>query len=185
MKVHAAHCDNCGAPLEIPVRARRTTCLYCESSLEVVRRNASVTTTGTEGLERRLENTERELERRRIRERLRKIDDRWVQYRSTFMRDGHVTIPTRTGAKTLLWIGLAVGGFAGLLALDGHPLATIGIVGGVFCLLGSVVVRREADRFEAARQRHWKRRSTLSRKLRSLREAPAEEPGGAPGRPTA
>ena len=36
MRVVGANCDHCGAPLEIPLKAKRVTCLYCDTALEVV-----------------------------------------------------------------------------------------------------------------------------------------------------
>ncbi len=176
MKIISSHCDNCGAPLEIPVRARRVTCLFCESVLDVIRTDSVVTTQVIEELRSRIEKTERDLQSIEVREQLRRYDESWAQYRRTFRAhksEGRVT--TKGEAEGMILFGGAIM-ILGVLVFAfvppvGAPLLALGIAP----LLVGLILRPDAIRYQRARGKFVMGRRRLSEKLKELREDAAPE----------
>ena len=103
MKIVHLTCDQCGAPLEAPARARRFACDYCGSKLEV---DAS-----------KPEHPPRPPQMEQsdeLRRRLQKVDDAWVRDRERFVRkgrDGFSRIPGVVIPVLFSAMGIAFGVF--------------------------------------------------------------------------
>lgn len=175
MRIVCANCDHCGAPLEIPFKAKRVTCLYCDASLEVVRTDSTISTTVLEQIDRRMSGLETEVERMKLRDRLRAIDENWRDYRKRFVKpDGTGGVPTRGAAQALLTFSVILLGTGGLALFIGSVFGLgILLVGSVLSLLGMFNMS-QASEFDAQRRHYRIRRQNVLRELDGLREdAPA------------
>ena len=160
MRVITLSCNQCGAPLEVSHRAKFVTCNFCTARLEIKREAGS---TWTE----ELEELRSELRKLKSRAELTKYDERWKLSRRRLMnrqKNGEFTIPTRTGALAIFFVFFAPLSFVFAFHPDGNVL-----VGLIFLLVGIVVKKYQfskADRFAEARDRYWKGRRNLIKRLR-------------------
>ena len=177
MKIACSHCDNCGAPLEIPARAHRVTCLYCESSLEVLRTDSVVTTAVIDELRKRVTFSENEIRSIKLREQLNASDHQWkLILRQYGVREEIGRLHTRSEATSVLIFGVTVSlissgclwwtWFIGIhrptIAL---PLGLLGVPFGALAIHTGLTCRSRVAEFERARARHIKKRRALLKEL--------------------
>ena len=171
MRVVGANCDHCGAPLEIPLKAKRVTCLYCDTALEVVRTSSTVSTAVIAEIQNRVSEVENEVERLKLRDRLRTVDQGWSDYRKRYLRpDGTGGVPTRGGAQAFLIIAVTLFVLGGFCLVIGSELG-FGLAGlGAVLSVAGMIQMSSAQRFERHRRRYQRRRREILRELRVLRE---------------
>ena len=112
MELETLSCNNCGAPLDVPLAANYVTCAHCGSRL-VVQRSASVHYTEVlerlDKLDSRTHNVEAELRAMRLEKAIEELDDSWrVQSRkfAAIGKNGSISMPT--GGDVYFYIALAI-----------------------------------------------------------------------------
>lgn len=139
-------CNQCGAPLEVPLGTRIVTCNYCSSRLEV-HRSGSVSYTSTlEAIQEQTAQMAEDLGAIRLQNELEQLDRQWALEQDHYRRrrkDGTTTLPdTGSGAMiaqgvfAVFFVIVAVGmgmsalsaGAPGLFALVPFGMAVVAIV---------------------------------------------------------
>jgi len=163
MKIVATHCASCGAPLEIPLRAKRVTCLYCETVLDVVSTGSVLTTRVVEELLARVTGTELSLEWLKIQQRIQSLDHEWMRYRNEVMIRHKGGIPTQGASYVLYLFALVTSVVAFATLKDGGAIGFLLAVG--FVAFGWSNSSSASD-FEARRANYRTRREILVEQLR-------------------
>lgn len=100
MKILSLNCNHCGAPLDVPAKAKFVTCGFCDSRLAI---QHSGNTYSTEVMEQLVQKTDaiqddvRELKRRAA---LSELDLRWEQNKRQFIvkgKNGSESLPSAVG----------------------------------------------------------------------------------------
>ena len=90
MKVISVSCNHCGAPLEVPKKARFVTCKYCSSRLAIKATESATYTEVLEAIGERTEKIAQDVETIKLQNRLERLDREWQTDRRRFMtRDKH------------------------------------------------------------------------------------------------
>jgi LSD1 subclass zinc finger protein len=114
MKLLALNCNRCGAPLEVPEKAKFVTCTFCQTQLAVQRSGGAAYTEALEKLDERTEQIADDVEILKLQAELDRLDREWTSGRERYMRadnNGVMSVPTRAGALAVMLIS-TVGGIA-------------------------------------------------------------------------
>ncbi|MEO1524524.1 MAG: hypothetical protein AAFX06_03770 [Planctomycetota bacterium] len=136
MKVISLNCNHCGAPLDVPEKARFATCGFCEARLAIERTGNSYSTSVLDEIKETTQQIARDVAELKNSEELRRLDDQWNSKREQFMvtrKNGSRRLATKNDA--LLGSVLAFGfGIVWLIFA-----ASIGAPG-FFLLFGMIVI---------------------------------------------
>lgn len=111
MKIISLNCNHCGAPLEVPAKARFVTCGFCEAKLAVEHTGNSYSTSVLEDLKQTTEQIARDVAAIKSSSAIEKLDAQWERSRSQHLvtgKHGHQSLPTKGGAVAG---GLFIAGF--------------------------------------------------------------------------
>jgi len=147
MRVLDLNCNQCGAPLEVPRKARFVTCSFCNSRLQIQREGAAVFTEALEEINEDLEQIKRYTA-------LIRLDQEWAASRENYVvRDKHGVsrIPTAQGSRIAMIGVIVFGGFWTLFASSlGAPgfFPLFGVFFVVFGVLTSRLAMKKAQDYE-------------------------------------
>lgn len=159
MKLLNVSCNHCGAPLEVPSKARFVTCTFCDSRLEVERSGTVYFTSVLEAVG----DIKEDVKTIKLQNELERVDREWTMQRQQLMstdKHGRVHVPTQIGGVIMIVVGM----IAGFIALS-----VVGAIGFVFIAIGSlggIFTIRRAQRYEASRMRYQQRRRKALKDLR-------------------
>ena len=183
MKLLALNCNRCGAPLEVPQKAKFLTCTFCGTQLSVQRSGGAAYTEALEELGERTEKLVDDVEVLKLQGELDRLDREWTKHREQYMvrsEEGVMVVPNQSNARlgkvilvvfgvifTLVSSFMAlsvtlVGGFFGLLFMI-FPFFGVG-----FIVLGVVTSNRHSKKaveFEEARRAYEDERRELALRL--------------------
>ena len=114
MKLLALNCNRCGAPLEVPEKAKFVTCTFCQTQLSVQRSGGAAYTEALEKLDERTEQIADDVEILKLQAELDRLDREWTSGRERYMRtnqEGVMSVPNRSAAVIGMIISI-VGGLA-------------------------------------------------------------------------
>ena len=139
MRVLDLNCNQCGAPLEVPRKARFVTCAICNTPLQIQHEGAAVFTEALEEINEDLEQIKRNTE-------LIRLDQEWAGSRENYVvrgKHGSSRIPTVQGSRMGM-IGVIV--FGGLWTLFASSLGAPGFfpLFGVFFVAFGIFASRQA-----------------------------------------
>ena len=173
MELMTLACQQCGAPLEVPVAANVVTCPHCQTQLAVVRTERETFTETLASLAERASRTEQQLAKLNLQQELERIDHDWDRLREQYLEyHGHgfrmePSMLLQGGAGLLIAAG---GAFVISLAAT-WAVPAFWVVGGVFVLVGLLIGIqgiRKVLHFETARKRHQAKRRDLLRRIREM-----------------
>lgn len=184
MKIIALNCNHCGAPLEVPAKARFVTCGFCEAKLAVEHTGNSYSTSVLEDLKQTTEQIARDVAAIKSSTAIEKLDAQWERSRSQHMvtgKHGHQSLPTKGGAIAagvfiagfgLFWTIMAAGitGAGGRMGAPGvfriFPL--FGILFIAFGLFNAFRIYSKAESYEKdIRDYQRQRRELISKEKKS------------------
>ena len=183
--MEALNCNNCGAQLDVPVRANFAMCAYCGSRLVIKRSATAAYTEVLERLDQRTASMSADLEAIRLQNQLEQLDREWQMEREQYLirsKGGSTHVPESTVADTgcmviFAVIGIAVAGVSSFVTVAmmtggaelGSCLPLIGV--GFGLLFAALAVRGGTQANENARQygnavrSYQRRRHRLVRRL--------------------
>ncbi|MCO8122081.1 hypothetical protein NHH03_10055 [Stieleria sp. TO1_6] len=177
MKVISLTCNHCGAPLEVPAKARFVTCGFCEARLAIEHTGNSYTTSVLEELQETTAKLAQDVAQIKQSSEIDRLDSQWLQTRSQHMvtnKNGHQSLPTKGGAIIggvvitlfgLFWTVMALGitsagagmGAPGVIRL--FPLFGLLFVG--FGIFMSFRMHHKADAYQKDLQQYRRKRQDL------------------------
>ena len=179
MKVISLNCNHCGAPLDVPAKARFATCGFCEAKLAIEHVGNSYSTTVLDELKETTAQIAKDVAEIKSSSEIKDLDARWQQERLTHMvtgKHGHQSLPTKTGAVAggifiagfgLFWTIMAAG-ITGSGARMGAPgvIRIFPLFGVLFIAFGVFTAFRifsRAEAYERANRSYLDQRRKLSR----------------------
>jgi len=176
-KLLALSCNHCGAPLDVPPRAKYVTCAHCATRLKVMKTENAAYTEILEEVMQKTQEVADDVAVLTLQGELDRIDRSWEKRRENFMisdKHGHKHVPSTfntvgTGAFggviMLIWVGFSVS--------SGMPKEMAMIVGGIACLVvGSAIIGFGKVRvYEQEKAKYTRRRREKYRELRSAKQA--------------
>ncbi|QDV41924.1 hypothetical protein Enr13x_17670 [Stieleria neptunia] len=179
MKVISLNCNHCGAPLDVPAKARFATCGFCQAKLAIEHVGNSYSTTVLDELKETTDRIARDVAEIKSSSEIKELDSRWQQERLSHMvtgKHGRQSLPTKTGAVAggvmvavfgLFWTIMAAG-ITGAGSRMGAPgvfsiFPLFGIVFIVFGVFMSFQVYSRAESYEQANQKYLDERRKLAR----------------------
>lgn len=174
MKVISLNCNDCGAPLDAPEKAKFITCSFCNSRLAIQRTGSSYSTELLEELRDTTQSLADDVAKIKTRSEIEELDRAWELEREDFMvsgKDGRRSLPTKGGSIvggvmvacigifwTIFTSGITAGapGAARIFPLFGLLFAGFGVV---MSFLGY----QRADAYERAHREYQDRRQELMR----------------------
>lgn len=174
MKLLSLNCNQCGAPLEAPQKAKSVVCTFCEARLAVKQTASAFYTESLEHVEAPTQTIQNDAEEIRVQKELLRIDREWDEQREGFVRrdqHGNIRVPSRSDAISI-GVGVAIGSLAVI------AMAFIPGVPGAFALFGLAAVAAGAvfvvavwgnvKKYEEKRDAYQRRRQVILDKLRSI-----------------
>lgn len=180
MKVISLNCNHCGAPLEIPAKARFATCGFCEARLAVEHVGNSYSTSVLEDLKETTNQIARDVAEIKSSNEIQNLDAQWQRDRVRHLvtgKHGQQSLPTKSGAVVggvmiagfgLLWTIMATG-----ISSAGSRMGAPGVFG-IFPLFGvlfigfgivmSFVTYSRAEAYEKANKKYLAERRRLAMK---------------------
>ncbi|QDV84059.1 hypothetical protein [Stieleria sp.] len=179
MKVISLNCNHCGAPLDVPAKARFATCGFCEAKLAIEHVGNSYSTTVLDELKETTAQIAKDVAEIKSSSEIKELDSRWQQERLSHMvtgKHGHQSLPTKTGAVAggvmvavfgLFWTIMATG-ISGAGSRMGAPgvFRIFPLFGVLFIAFGVFMAFRiysRADTYERANQQYLSKRRQLAR----------------------
>jgi uncharacterized Zn finger protein (UPF0148 family) len=119
MKLLALNCNQCGAPLEVPAKAKFVTCNFCSTRLSVQRTDKVAYTEAIEEIQERTRQMSEDLKYLKKQSAVEDLDRSWRRRREQFMvrsEQGELSVPRKgtaigigifTTLAGLLWMGFA------------------------------------------------------------------------------
>jgi hypothetical protein len=171
MEIESLSCNNCGAPLDVPLPASFITCGYCGSPLSIRRTEGIHYTLMLEQLEEHTADLTRRAEYLRLRDELETVDTEWVRERKQYLTrrlSGTLQAPTRS--YLVRSIGMAVVAcvlttwwfFATANAGSGASFfGWIGAVFSVIAIANATRITTNANNYNIARQEYQQQRKEL------------------------
>ena len=179
MKVISLNCNHCGAPLEVPEKARFATCGFCEAKLAIEHTGNTYSTSVLEDLKETTEKIARDVAAIKSSSKIKQLDSEWQQERLQHLvtgKNGQQSLPTKGGAVIggimiagfgLFWTIMAAG-ITGAGARMGAPgvvrifplFGVLFIIGGLFM---SYSIYSRAEAYERANKSYLDRRRRLAR----------------------
>ena len=159
MKIISLNCNNCGGPLDVPVKARFVTCGFCNCRLEVQQTGNTFSTEVIEQLIQQTNQIQDDVEYLKRKAAIAELDEEWKSQKSKFTvrsKGGRVSVPTQTDAF--------IQGFLGII----FAIVTSFILGPIAILLGILLIAKvsvhaqKAVDYNAALKRYQKRRQKLT-----------------------
>ncbi|KAA5547062.1 hypothetical protein FYK55_01190 [Roseiconus nitratireducens] len=101
MKVISLNCNHCGAPLEVPKKARFVTCGFCESKLAIEHSGNTYSTAVIEELQETTQQLARDVARIKSSSDIERLDAQWERKREQHMitgKHGAKSLPSKGGA---------------------------------------------------------------------------------------
>ena len=111
MKVISLNCNHCGAPLEVPAKARFVTCGFCEARLSIEHTGNTYSTSVLDELKQTAEQIARDVAELKSNSEIQQLDGQWEQTRRQHLithKSGQQSLPTKSGAA---FAGIAIGTF--------------------------------------------------------------------------
>ncbi len=183
MKLLALNCNRCGAPLEVPQKAKFITCTFCQTQLSIQRSGGAAYTEALEELGERTEQLVDDVEVLKLQGELNRLDREWMKHRERYMvrtQEGVMVVPSQSKSqvgKVILVVFGSIFTLVGLFMASG-VMAMSGVIGLVFMIfplfgvgfiiLGVVMCNRYAKKaaeFEEARRAYEEERRELSLRL--------------------
>ncbi|QEG01261.1 hypothetical protein Mal15_53370 [Stieleria maiorica] len=179
MKVISLNCNHCGAPLDVPAKARFATCGFCQAKLAVEHVGNSYSTSVLDELKETTEKIARDVAEMKSSSEIKELDERWQRERLSHMvtgKHGQQSLPTKTGAVAggimiaafgLFWTIMAAG-----ITSAGARVGAPGVVrifplfGVLFIGFGIFIAFRifsRADAYERANKKYLDQRRELAR----------------------
>ena len=185
MKVISLNCNHCGAPLDVPAKARFATCGFCEAKLAIEHVGNSYSTSVLEDLKETTDKIARDVAEIKSSSEIQDLDAQWERERVQHMvtgKDGRQSLPTKSGAIVggifiagfgLFWTIMAAGmtsagarmGLPGAIRI--FPL--FGLLFVAFGLFMAFSTYSRAESYERANRKYLDNRRKLA-KGSSLRE---------------
>ncbi len=113
MRVLSVTCNHCGAPLEVPKKAKFVTCSFCSSRLAVHHSGNAVYTEVLESIEQKTAEIAEDVETIKHQNDLERLDREWMMGKQQFMvrgKHGEYRVPSTAGSV----IGMVLAGGFGL-----------------------------------------------------------------------
>lgn len=167
MKILALNCNQCGAPLEVPARAKFVTCNFCSARLSVQRTDEVTYTEAIEEIQERTREMAEDLEDLKAQGELERLDRDWVEKRGSLMtrgKDGSMSVPGKGATIVVGVIVMCFGAFWTLTASSIGAPSFFPLFGLVFigaALFGMVATLSKADAFEKAQREYQAERKKL------------------------
>lgn len=161
MKIISLNCNHCGAPLDVPAKAKYVTCGFCDSRLQVQHTGNTYSTTVIEQLVEQANQIQEDVEFLKRQAAIAELDERWKRQRSKFtVRDnnGRESIPTAMGAALQAIGATVICGFLGVSILG--PIAIV--IWLLLCLVLLFHAKKAADYRDAHRRYQQQRRQLAS-----------------------
>ena len=174
MKLLSLNCNHCGAPLEVPAKARFVTCAFCDASLVVQRTGSTYSTSVLEEIRQTTHALARDVAEMKAASEIEQLDREWALQKEELLgqsKDGRMSVPTKTAA---IGGAVAVGGFglfwtvmaAGITGHSNAPgfLSCFPLFGLLFtaaAIFSGISMYSKADKFERAQRRYQRRRRDL------------------------
>lgn len=171
MKLIPLTCNHCGAPLEVPRKARFATCEYCSSRLAVHHEGSAWTTEVVESIEKNTRDIAEDVDAIRLQNDIERLDREWMMERGNLMtrgKDGSLSVPSHAGTVIgsivgvvfiVFWIGMAIN--------IGAPVffPAFGVVGLVIVIAQCFGGISKAEQYQRARHRYQRERRKLAERL--------------------
>ncbi len=168
MQTESINCNNCGAPLTIPVTANYVTCNHCGSQL-AVRRNESVAwSEQLDKLDRRTDQIAEQVSHLAQESELARLDRQWEAERESYMitdKHGHRHLPT-AGPTGVVGVAVAIA-FAVLWTVMAGSMGApfffplFGVLFIVFILAAAYQGFSKARQYEGALRRYQRHRNAI------------------------
>ena len=171
MKIVTISCNECGAALESPMKAKFITCSYCSSRLKVVHSGGASYSEVLESMNQRTEQIADDVEKLRLEGELERVDREWMMQKEGFKvhdKNGRSSIPTETGTVIItvfivifgiFWMGLTASMAApGFFPLFGLVFIAIGIFNGKSSLT-------KAKKYKSGRAQYRRKRREIYNRL--------------------
>jgi len=160
MRLLALNCNQCGAPLDVPAKARFVTCSFCNVRLQVQHQGSAVYTETLEDIAEDVREIKHTLD-------VEQLDRAWEREREGFMiatKNGQRVLPTR-GGSILGAVAMSVFGVIWLSAAGSSgaaaPFLLLGVLipaVGVYACIRAV---GKAKEYEQAHEHYLERRKRL------------------------
>ena len=92
MKIISLNCNHCGAPLDVPAKAKYVTCGFCDSRLQVQHTGNTYSTTVIEQLVEQANQIQEDVEFLKRQAAIAELDERWKRQRSKFRHTFNIQI---------------------------------------------------------------------------------------------
>lgn len=159
MKIISLNCNHCGAPLDVPAKAKFVTCGFCSCRLQVRHTGNTYSTAAIEQLveqTNRIQDDVNDLKRRAA---IADLDERWRNQKSGLLvrnKQGRESVPTVIGTVIP---GIMCVGFTLFFTAVFGPLA---FLVGLFCCAQIAMQIRKASTYSRAKQRYERQRRLLA-----------------------
>ena len=153
MKVVDLSCNNCGAGIEVPLKAKFVTCKFCNTRLRIQHTETSAFTEVALEMAQDIKQIKRDTS-------ITRLDQEWMMRRESFQsrnKDGSHSMPSRGGAAVFLVVGLLMGLFVTT------QFGAFGLIFIAFALLGGGAGLARAEKYEKERSSYERRRRELIR----------------------
>ncbi|HIF39888.1 MAG TPA: hypothetical protein EYQ74_02160 [Planctomycetes bacterium] len=167
MKLLALNCNQCGAPLEVPAKAKFVTCNFCSTQLSVQRTDKVAYTEAIEEIQERTRQMSEDLKHLKKQSAVEDLDRSWRRRREQFMvrsQQGELNVPSKAMATAigtvttiggLLWMWFAMN----IGAPGPFPLFGVFFIGtGIF---GAMRMSAKADDFRRSHRAYLSKRHDL------------------------
>lgn len=170
MELIALTCNQCGAPLEVPVTANFLTCTYCKTRLKVHNQGGAAFTETIDSIDQRTRVIAEDVDAIRAHHDLEHLDKEWATLRDRFKNDAGLIVSSTRGAFvgmviTLLIVGVLL--FFVIRSIDLPIIVTVlfAIVYPVVAGLVGLGAYANAREFEKEFRTYHQRRSDIMKRL--------------------
>lgn len=159
MKIISLNCNHCGAPLDVPAKAKFVTCGFCSCRLQVQHTGNTYSTAVIEQLVEQTNQIQNDVDDLKRRAAIVELDERWRNQKLGLLvrnKQGRESVPTVIGTVIP---GIMCLGFTLFLTAIFGPL---GFLGGLFCCAQIAMQIRKASNYSRAKQRYERQRRLLA-----------------------
>ncbi len=164
MKIISLACNNCGAPLDVPVKTRFLTCNFCDAKLEVQRNESASFTAVLESVN-ELRSDVQEL---KLKSELEQVDRDWERERGELLvtdKHGRSSVPSGIHLVGVV-VAVAFGVFWTIFAANMAPfMAIFGILFVVVAVINGVSLQRKAALYRERKQSWEERRRRVLQQI--------------------
>ena len=167
MKIISLNCNHCGAPLDVPARAKFVTCTFCESKLSIQHTGSTWSTEVLEELQKTTQTLASDVRQLQLRSDLDQLDRDWDKKKQQYFtrnRDGSTSVPSGTAAVIGAIGALGFGIFWVIMTSAGNAPPFFPLFGVLFsgvAIVHMIIGVSKANRYKSAHSRYQRQRRNL------------------------